>query len=161
MSITMKQIGIQKIFWDAFELAVSTQANRLARDIADCLGKEPGPLLSEIRNEKVGVYLFEDSGLEDVDVLEMRCPHVCQIGKWITPCMEPVLWSANPVKRTGTCLQHSLEPEPKNPGSKEFIKWENEGSTYYISKEEGQVYTAEGILCGRYTSKKITLFEIS
>jgi hypothetical protein len=157
----MQKIGIQKIFWDAFELAVSTQANRLARDIADCLGKDPAPLLLSLKNEKVGVYLFDDSQQDDVDVLEMRCPHVCQIGKWKTPCMEPVLWSANPVKRTGACLQHSLEPEPKDAGSKEFIKWENEGSTYYISTEEGHIYTKEGVLCGRYTSKKITLFEIS
>ena len=157
----MKKIGIQKIFWDAFELAVSTQANRLARDIADCLGKDPGPLLSEIRNEKVGVYLFEDSGLDDIDVLDMRCNHVSLCHKWLTPCMEPVLWSSNPVKRTGACLQHSLEPKQKDPQLKEFIKWENEGTTYYISTEDGLVYTTEGTVCGRYSSSIVTLFEIS
>jgi len=156
----MKKIGVQKIFWDAFEMAVSTQANRLARDIAATLGQDPGPLLSQLRNEKVGAYLFE--GAEpDSDPVEMRCSHVSSVGpnlSWKLACMEPVLWSENPLERTGLCLHHSLHPEPRSPAWKEFLEWKDGDTRFYICVEDGTVYNETGELCGRYLNKKITLF---
>jgi len=161
----MKQIGVQKIFWDAFELAISTQARRLAKDIADAVGQDPEPLLLELKNEKVSVYLFEDSTLDDVDVLDMRCRHsmpICGQPSWRTPCLEPVIWSTNPVGRVGACLHHALTPEPRDPKWKEMLQWEYDDVTYYISATEGLVYSAEGTLCGRYDAKKkkVVIFEI-
>ena len=162
----MKKIGVQKIFWDAFELAVSTQAKRLVKDIADVLGQDPAPLLAELKNEKVGVYLYEDSALDDVDVLDMRCSHsmpICGQPLWRTACLEPVIWSANPVGRTGACLHHSINPEPRDPTWKEFLRWDSTDITYYVSMEDSTVYTVEGKLCGHYSAKKktVTLFKIA
>ena len=158
----MKQIGIQKLFWDAFEFAMDTQAKRLARDIADCLGQDAAPLLSEIQKEKVGVYLYEDSATDEIDLTEMKCRHTIAIGPWKTTCSEPVLWSSNPVGRTGACLYHSLHPEPKDSRWKEFIRWLYEDKEYYVQAEEGLVYKSDGVLCGRYNSetKEVTLFTI-
>jgi len=156
----MKKIAVQKIFWDAFEMAISTQANRLARDIAATLGQDPVPLLSQIRNEKVGVYLFEGTEPNE-DPIEMRCPHVSSIPsktQWKVACMEPVLWSENPVERTGLCLHHSFHPEPMNPGWKKFLEWRDGHTRFYICIEDGTVYNDEGELCGRYLNKKMTLF---
>jgi len=139
----MKQIGIQKIFWESFEFAVSTQAKRLARDIADALGQDAAPLIAEIQNDKIGVYLFEDSGLEDTDLSEMRCGHtmpVSDVPALRTPCMEPVVWSTNPVARPGACLYHCVNPEPRDPAWKSFTAWEHEGERYYINTEDGSIH---------------------
>ena len=162
----MKKIGVQKIFWDAFELAVSTQAKRLVKDIADVLGQDPTPLLAELKEGTIGVYLYEDSALDDVDVLDMRCRHSMPIGGrplWRTPCLEPVIWSANPVGRQGACLYHSLNPEPRDPKWAEFLQWDHANVTYYVATEDSTVYTVEGELCGRYSAKKktVALFEIT
>jgi hypothetical protein len=90
----MKQIGIPKIFWDSFEFAVSTQAKRLAKDVADALGQDAGPLIAEIQKEKIGVYLFEDPTLETLDLSEMRCGHTMPVPGspcFRTLCSEPVV----------------------------------------------------------------------
>lgn len=160
----MKQIGVQKIFWDAFELAVSLQAKRLAKDIADTLGVDSAPLLNELKEGKVGVYLF-DSEMGDSDPLDMRCKHcmpVPQFNAWRTPCMEPVLWSANPAARKDACLEHSLKPELRDPKWKEVIPYKYDDVTYYIDVKEAHVYSDKGTICGKYDAAKntMTIFEI-
>jgi len=162
----MKQIGVQKIFWDAFELAVSVQAKRLAKDIADALGQDAAPLLAELKNEKVSVYLFDESDSGNSDPLEMRCKHCIPIANnpaWRTPCLEPVLWSANPAARTNTCLHHSLNPELRDPKWREMIAYKYDDIAYYIDQEDHHVYDEEGVLCGRYdpVKNKIIVFDIA
>jgi len=139
----MKQIGIPKIFWDSFEFAVSTQAKRLAKDVADALGQDAGPLIAEIQKEKIGVYLFEDPTLETLDLSEMRCAHTMPVPGspcFRTACSEPVVWSTNPVARPGACLYHSLNPELRDATWKTFSAWEHGGERYYVSKEDGTIH---------------------
>ena len=158
----MRQIGVQKIFWDAFEFAMSTQTKRLVRDIADSLGKDAAPLLSEIKKESVGVYLYEDSATDNIDLFDMKCCNTATIGVWKTACSEPVVWSSNPIARTGACLYHSLHPEPRDPSWKKCLRWKYEDKDYYIDVDEGLVYNVEGVLCGRYSAenKKVSLFTV-
>jgi len=139
----MKQIGIPKIFWDSFEFAVSTQAKRLAKDVADSLGQDAGPLIAEIQKEKIGVYLFEDPTLETLDLSEMRCGHTMPVPGapcFRTLCSEPVVWSTNPVARPGACLYHSLNPELRDATWKTFSLLEHDGERYYLSKEDGTIH---------------------
>lgn len=162
----MYKIGVQKLFWDAFELALSTQAKRLARDIADALGEDATPLLKSLQTEKTEVYLFEESNSEDVEFLDMRCKHYTPIsGKpyYVVACMEPVVWSANPSGRVETCLHHSLYPCPKKASWSVLVPLVYNDVAYYIDRKEEMVYTADGELCGRYSNNdgRIFVFEVS
>ena len=159
----MNQIGVQKIFWDAFELALNTQTKRLARDIADVLGQDATPLLKSLQSEKAGVYLFEESNTEDIEFFDMRCEHFTPIpgrAHLVTACMEPVIWSANPAARVRTCLYHSLHPCPKLDSWLVLVPFLHDDATYYVDKVGRTVYTTEGELCGIYSKGRITLFEV-
>jgi len=159
----MNKIGVQKIFWDAFELALSTQTKRLARDIASVLGKDAAPLIKSLEAEKTGVYLFEEANMEDIEFFDMRCEHFTPIpGRThlVTACMEPVIWSANPAARVPTCLHHSLHPSKKLDSWLVLVPFLHDDVTYYIDKAGRSVYTTDGELCGTYSKGRITLFEI-
>jgi hypothetical protein len=159
----MNKIGVQKLFWDAFELALSTQTKRLARDIADALGQDAKPLLVALQAEKTGVYLFEESNTDDIEFLDMRCTHFTPIpGKemYVAKCMEPVVWSANPAVRVRACLHHSLHPCVRNASWPILVPFLHEDATYYIDKAAEQVYNEGGELCGRLSGGRLILFEV-
>ena len=159
----MNKIGVQKLFWDAFELALSTQTKRLARDIADALGQDAKPLLVALQAEKTGVYLFEESNTDDIEFLDMRCTHFTPIpGKemYVAKCMEPVIWSANPAVRVRACLHHSLHPCIRNASWPILVPFLHEDATYYIDKAAEQVYNESGELCGRLSGGRLILFEV-
>ena len=159
----MRKIGVQKIFWDAFEIALSTQTRRLARDIADALGKDADPLLKSLETEKAGVYLFEEANCEDIEALEMRCDQFTPIpGKphFVTACMEPVVWSANPGGRISKCLFHAANPNPKRAEWTVLNPIVYDGTEYYIQADTNEVYDAAGELCGRRIGNKICAFQV-
>lgn len=158
----MNKVGVQKLFWDAFELALSTQTKRLARDIADAVGQDAKALLAALQTEKTEVYLFEESNSEDIEFLEMRCKHYTPIpGKphYVAKCMEPVVWSANPGGRVSSCLHHSLYPQPLKKSWTILNPIVYDDVEYYIDPIEGHVYTADGDLCGRKQAERLFLFE--
>lgn len=156
----MNKIGIPKLFWDAFELALTTKTKQLARDIADALGEDAAPLLKSLVSETVGVYLFEEAEQEG-EILDMRCKHYTPIpGKpnFVAACMEPVIYSAT-VKHD-ICLHHSLHPNPKDPAWVILTPVVYDNAAYYINKTSGEAYDNEGKLCGRYLPNKgLLLFE--
>ena len=156
----MNKIGIPKLFWDAFELALTTKTKQLARDIADSLGENAAPLIKSLVSETVDVYLFEEAEQEG-EFLEMRCKHYTVIPgepNFVTACMEPVIYSAT-VKH-GTCLHHSLHPNPKDSAWTVLASIVYDNVAYYIDKASGKAYNAEGKVCGRYLPNKgLLLFE--
>jgi hypothetical protein len=158
----MQQIGVQKIFWDSFELVINTHAQRLARDIADSLAQDAKPLLESIQSEKVGVYLFEDS--EETNYMEMRCAHYRPIPTmpyFVVECMEPVLWFANSVGRSCTCLYHSLHPCVKHTSWVVLQPYRDGDDTYYLDSCNERVYNAEGNICGTFKNKCVRVFRES
>jgi len=158
----MNKIGIPKLFWDAFELALTTKTKQLARDIADALGEDAAPLIKSLASETVGVYLFDEAEQEG-DFLDMRCSHYTAVpGKptYVTACMEPVVYSAT-TKHT-TCLHHSLEPNPKVSAWRLLTPLVYDNTPYYIDKASGEAYNEKGALCGRYSSERgLLIFEKS
>ena len=165
----MNKIGIPKLFWDAFELALTTKTKQLARDIADALGEDAAPLIKSLASETVGVYLFDEAEQEG-DFLDMRCSHYTAVpGKptYVTACMEPVIYSAT-TKHT-TCLHHSLEPNPKDPAWRLLtpLVYDNtplvyDNTPYFIDKSSGEAYNEKGALCGRYSPERgLLIFEES
>lgn len=153
---SMNKIGIPKLFWDAFELALSTKTRQLARDIADSLGKDVTPLLKSLTSESVGVYLFDEAE-QNGEFLDMRCSHYTPVsGKstYVTVCLEAVIYSANPEIKHTTCLYHSLHPCPKNSAWVILTPFIHEDVSYYIDKLSGEVYNSKGKLCGRYSPNK-------
>jgi hypothetical protein len=157
----MQRIGIQKIFWDSFELVLSTQAKRLVKDIADSLGEDAAPLLKSIQSEQVGVYLFEETEDTDTSYMEMRCSHCTPIPTmphFVTQCMEPVVWSANPSGRVATCLQHALNPCPKQESWLTLSRVVDDDTTYYVDVRNERVYDLNGELCGTYKNGRIRVF---
>ena len=157
----MQRIGIQKIFWDSFELVLTTQAKRLVKDIADSLGEDAAPLLKSIQSEQVGVYLFEETGDIDTGYMEMRCSHcnpIPTMPHFVTECMEPVIWSANPSGRVTTCLQHALHPCPKQDSWLTLRRYVDDDITYYVDAGNERVYDADGNLCGTYKDGRMRIF---
>jgi hypothetical protein len=158
----MNKIGIPKLFWDAFELALTTKTKQLARDIADALGEDAAPLIKSLASETVGVYLFDEAEQEG-GFLDMRCSHYTALpGKptYVTACMEPVIYSAT-TKHT-TCLHHSLEPNPKGPTWTLLTPLVYDDTPYYIDKASGKAYDEKGALCGRYSPERgLLIFEES
>jgi hypothetical protein len=158
----MNKIGIPKLFWDAFELALTTKTKQLARDIADALGEDAAPLLKSLVSETVGVYLFEEAEQEG-DFLDMRCKHYTAVpGKpnFVTACMEPVIYSA--AVKHDTCLHHSLHPNPKDSAWVILTPIVSDDVTYYINKASGETYNEAGVLCGRYSLERgLLIFEES
>lgn len=158
----MNKIGINKLFWDAFELALTTKTKQLARDIADSIGEDAAPLLKSLASESVGVYLFEEAE-QDGEILDMRCSHYKPIpGKptFVSQCMEPVIYSANPDVKYDTCLYHSLHPCSKEGSWVILTPTVYDNISYYIDKSAGVVYNMDGVLCGRYLSnKRVCIFE--
>jgi hypothetical protein len=148
------------LFWDAFELALTTKTKQLARDIADALGEDAAPLLKSLASETVGVYLFDEAD-QDGEFLDMRCSHYTALpGKpnYVAACMEPVVYSAT-TKHT-TCLHHSLEPNPRDPAWTILTPLMHDQATYYINKVSGEAYDEKGVLCGRYSSERgLFIFE--
>jgi len=158
----MNKIGVPKLFWDAFELALTTKTKQLARDIADALGEDAAPLLKSLASETVGVYLFDEAD-QDGEFLDMRCSHYTALpGKsnYVAACMEPVVYSAT-TKHT-TCLHHSLEPNPRDPAWTILTPLVHDQATYYINRATGEAYDEKGVLCGRYSSERgLLIFEES
>lgn len=150
----MNKIGVPKLLWDAFELAITTKTKQLARDIADSLGEDAAPLLKSLASETVGVYLFEEAD-QDGEFLDMRCSHYTPIpGKpnFVAACMEPVIYSAS-IKHD-TCLYHSIHPNPKDPVWVVLTPLAYDNITYYIDKASAKAYDVDGNVCGRYSPNK-------
>ena len=150
----MNKIGVPKLLWDAFELAITTKTKQLARDIADSLGEDAAPLLKSLASETVGVYLFEEAD-QDGEFLDMRCKHYTIMpGKpnFVAACMEPVIYSA--AIKYDTCLHHSMHPNPKDPAWVILTPLAYDNIMYYIDKLSGEAYDVDGKLCGRYSSNK-------
>jgi hypothetical protein len=160
----MNKIGVSKLFWDAFELALTTKTKQLARDIADSLGVDATPLLKSLTSETVGVYLF-DEAQQDGECIEMRCSHYTPLpGKptYVAACMEPVVYSANPAIKHTTCLHHALYPNPRDPTWSLLTLLVYDAVLYYIDKTCGNAYNANGKLCGRYVpTKGLIIFEVN
>ena len=154
--LTMNQIPVRKIIWDAFELAIETQARRLAKDVAATLGQDPSPLLKSIRDDTMAVYLFDEAGDDTIDISEKRCPHLVALGAFLTPCWNPTVWTGH--LDTKACLKHCLNPSTYKKDKRTALKRFEE---YYINEENGDVYDQTGVNVGRYSKDgAIQIFEL-
>lgn len=150
----MNQIPVRKIIWDAFELAIETQARRLAKDIAATLGQDPSPLIKSIRDDTMKVYLFDEAGDDTIDISEKRCPHLVAVGAFLAPCWNPTVWTGH--LDTKACLKHCLNPST-HKGSRTVLKRFEE---YYINQETHYIYDQTGKKVGNFKDGELQIFEL-
>lgn len=145
MAVSTTQIPVRKLFWDAFEMALTTQTYKLAKDVATALGKEPEPLLKALRDEKTKVYLFEEAADDDVeDLADFRCKHLVPHKENLAYCNEPVVWGKD---KHDTCLEHLLNPSPYSkfsnlPVLKRVVM--DDGITCYVDMKVRKIYDESG-----------------
>jgi len=150
---------IPSLLWDSLEGALSANIHRLAKDIAKTLGQEPGPLLAALKVKKVGLLIANEGGERDID---MRCDYVCrrQGTAFMMPCGQPILWCEN-VRR---CPEHMYLAAAAVSTSLLRLTplSESGGPAHLFYGEDGTVYGADGVACGRYDceAKRLTLFEV-
>ena len=144
----MDLVPVNKIIHEAIEIAVQTQLRCLVKDITATLGVESGPLLKVLKAYKNVAYYGED-----VD-LERRCQELIAVGKYVTPCCEPIMWR----KGSTACLQHTIKPSPYKRGKLPVLYTI---SGMLVDKENGYVYDKEGELIGRFHGDKIVVFELA
>lgn len=157
-------LPLRKVIWSALELAIETQAKRLARDIASALAQDPAPLLKSIRDDTIGVYLFDEAGDDQIDISEHRCNHlIVPTGEpaYLSPCWNPALWKESSKSQTKTCLQHSLQPSPHGTFATSTLVKLKTYLEYYIDEEGGYVYDKSGKLVGRFIDSIVYVFELS
>jgi len=143
----MDLIPVNKLIHDAIEIAVQTQLRCLVKDITGTLGVQPGPLLKVLAASKNVSYYGDD-----VD-MELRCQELIAVGKYVTPCGEPIMWR----KGCTSCLQHTVKPSPYRRGKLPVLYTI---SGMLVDKENGYVYK-DGELIGRFHADKIVVFEIA
>jgi len=156
----MQKIPVRKLFWEALEMALETKTHQLAKDIAAALGEDEKPLLKALRDEKVGVYLFDEPADQDVeDIGEHRCTYIVCTGAFMKPCRGPVVWKGGGGTR---CLQHSLcESSPVAPTQLQTFR-PVAGHDILVSTDSQSLYTEDGALCGQlsYDGQKAFVFEV-
>ena len=151
---------VPSMLWDSLEGALSANIHRLAKDIAKTLGREPGPLLTALKQKKVGIFVANESADRDI---EMRCDYICRRPgtALIMACGQPILWSEN-VRR---CPEHIYLAGAARPtGLTVLTRLSDTGSEgqplYYA--DDGTVYGADNVACGHYypAAKRLVLFEV-
>jgi hypothetical protein len=148
----MSLIPIPKLYWDTFMLVVKQNSEKLAREIADVLGESPSPLIASIRNNTVGVYIYDEAANSEVDIEAMRCKHYVQCPDApliYVPCMNPIIWSSTPGFSMDTCVEHSKidKSKPVKYQDSEYIQC---SSTEKMILHDSVVYTNESKIVGRY-----------
>jgi len=145
-------VPIQKLYWDEFFSVVKKTSEILARDIADSLALPAKPLLNAIRENTIGVYIFDEANNTEIDVETMRC---CDLIDSLDsplvriPCMNPVLWSSTPGVSNTKCLEHihSVQKDSNNLSEGKYIKLPcGEIGILY----DKSVYTKDMKLIGQY-----------
>jgi len=158
----MNSIPVRKLFWEELELALETQTHRLVRDIANVLGQPADPLLKALKDDRVGVYLYDEPADQDIELSEMRCKELTVIcgGNFVATCNNPVIWSPNPQLRR-VCIHHAVQTAPLDTAGLPHVLSCNIGKmTYYVSVENGSVFDEEGTLVGRYVDDVVQLFHV-
>jgi len=146
---------VPSIIWDAFTDVMEANTLRLAKEISQALGVSHLPLMNAIKARKSQPYIVEFANDErDID---MRCDYVCQNGRLIEVCAQPVLW--RPAEICKRCPQHLYSkplPYKPLPAVEKLVD-----SPLYIS-EDGTIYDSEFEPRGhRYSSlEKTLMFEV-
>lgn len=152
--------AVPSIIWDSFEEALQTNMERLARDVATCLGQPEQPLLKAIKSTKVQPYLIElNDDSRDIDI---RCDYICQRGdsmRLLQPCGQAVFWGAT---KSSRCPQHmySVVNVPSSLPTLKVLSTIEDVPQMYVG-EDDTLYDAEYIARGRIADGKIILFEIA
>lgn len=150
---SLVQIPIQRIYYDALEVALQAQVKRLARDIATTLREPEQPFLKYLASQKIGAYLFEEEGSELVDIQTMRCSSYVassQNPSILVKCNEPVLLGANlGTKQKTACPFHCAHPQPAPSTA---LKTYRLVDGLYWLDEDNVLYTLDLQPCGRYES---------
>lgn len=152
------------MFLEAIEMALHGQARRLAKDIAAALGKPEEPLLKRIETDKIGLRVFEEAGLLEDDIEDIRCKyHVpyAPNSRLITCCNEPVVWVSTAGARRDRCIHHiALKQLPSLLPVITIVTIDDE--KYFVDMETGSTYNELGEIIGRYGAddNSITMFEI-
>lgn len=152
----MSLIPIPKIYWETFLLVLKQNSEKLARGLADVLGENPSPLLDSIRNNTVGVYIYDEAANSEIDIESMRCKHLVQCPDApliYVPCMNPVIWSSTPGSSMNVCIEHTNSSSIDGQSAR-FIKHSSD-EILFIS--ESNLYTKNTDLIGRYIEATGTL----
>jgi hypothetical protein len=148
----MSLIPIPKLYWDTLLFVVKQNSEKLARELADVLGENPSPLLSSIRNNTVGVYIYDEAANSEVDIETMRCKHCVQCPDTplvYVPCMNPVIWSSTPGFSMNVCVEHSKADKSNSVKYREseYIQC---SPTEKMLLHESAVYTNDNEIVGRH-----------
>ena len=92
----MERLPLPKIIYNTLEDVLEAQIRRLVGDIAKSLSVDPKPLLQAINQEKVNIYLFEESS-EDYDLHTARCKSYelekCNNTHLYIQCKRPIVYT--------------------------------------------------------------------
>lgn len=154
----MSLVPIPKLYWDTFLLVLKQNSEKLVREVADVLGENPSPLLDSIRNNTVGVYIYDEAANSEVDIESMRCKHLVHrpdAPLIYVPCMNPVVWSSTPGSSMNVCVEHSTA-ESIDYCAARYIQHSSDEILYV---NESYLYTKDIDLIGRYNEAKGTLIK--
>ena len=156
----MLLIPVTRLYWEEFLLVTKKNAEILMRNTADALGEDAKELLKSIRENTIGVYIFDEASSSDVDIESMRCKHLVECNDYpvLVACRNPVVWSSTKGASTNRCVEHTFHKEQNVPEAR-LANLDSEGFIIY----ESYVYKKDMTLIGRYdeAKRKIRLFNIT
>jgi len=162
----MLLLPVTRLYWEEFLLFTKKNAEILMRHNADALGQSATELLKAIRENTVGVYIFDESASSYTEIESMRCKHLVSYPEnplLVVPCRNPVIWSSTPGTPTNLCVEHTICEK-----SNQLHQGLRDGRIVYLKNgEQGIIYdtylyNTKGELIGRYNedNKKLYIFNI-
>lgn len=133
------------------ETVLHANMYRLAKDIAQALGKPEAPLLQELKANPIRAYIFEEQSPPEIDA---RCGFMCQKPEtplYSEPCGRANLWGSQ------RCAEHAYQKAVTLPVIK--LKALEADEALAVS-EDGTVYNADYEAIGTYHNERLVRFQI-
>jgi hypothetical protein len=141
---------IPRSLWESLDAILFTKGIALAKEIAAELNVSAKDIISSLTAQDLGKFTF----IPDEEGTVYQCEALTQHGAVYMRCRYPVLGSAPRV-----CSEHhgySMEV-PKLPIMNRLVTPE---AIYMYNKDTSEVFSLNGILCGRMKGSKLLLFNI-
>jgi hypothetical protein len=153
------QIPIPRVYWDAMQASLNAEVKRLSKEISRVLHQPEHPLLRAVKENTIGMYIFEEEGSELVDIQSMRCSFMIPSEEnpaVLCRCNQPILLGAG-----NACPSH-LQKESPRPDVQRLKIIKSFEETYWVDQEN--IIRRKGDLkpIGKYNAdtRKCILFQI-
>lgn len=147
----MASVAVSEFIWEQLEISFQAALTHLIRDIAETLGQSQDPLRQAFKN-KIRVHLIEN----ECENVMQHCTYMCSHADtpaFLSECGEPILW---------TTVDQSVHRCPRHLGLAPALAPTLTLTPLtggYAYAEDGTVYNGEGVACGFYADKTLTVFE--